>query len=50
MAELFYGSPIFPGTSELDQLSKIFQITGTPNVLNHKLNSIYLSEYYCSVF
>lgn len=32
MAELFFGSPIFPGTSEIDQLIKIFQIIGTPDV------------------
>lgn len=32
MAELFYGSPIFAGQSDIDQLIKIFQVLGTPSV------------------
>lgn len=30
-AELFLGIPIFPGNSEYDQLSKIFEILGYPS-------------------
>lgn len=30
MAELYLGHPLFPGSSELDQIDKIFQILGTP--------------------
>lgn len=30
MAEMYLGHPLFPGTSELDQVDKIFQILGTP--------------------
>ena len=33
MAELFYGSPIFPGKTQIDQLIKIFQVLGTPDVI-----------------
>lgn len=32
MAELFCGRPVFQGMTEIDQLTKIFQIMGTPNV------------------
>lgn len=37
MAELFFGQPIFPGQVEIDQLSKIFQVLGTPNVIYIKI-------------
>mmetsp|Transcript_18291 Transcript_18291/g.50914 ORF Transcript_18291/g.50914 Transcript_18291/m.50914 type:complete len:124 (-) Transcript_18291:570-941(-) len=30
-AELMTRAPLFPGTSDIDQLSRIFSITGTPN-------------------
>ena len=30
MAELYLGHPLFPGSSELDQIDKVFQILGTP--------------------
>lgn len=40
MAELFYGSPIFPGQSDIDQLIKIFQVLGTPSVKSMKKNKI----------
>ena len=33
-AELMLRSPLFPGTSELDQLAKIFNILGTPSEAN----------------
>ena len=33
MAEMIMKKFLFPGTSEIDQLSKIFSIRGTPNVL-----------------
>ena len=32
MAEIILGRPIFPGSSEIDQLSKVFEVRGTPNV------------------
>jgi len=31
MAELFLGMPIFPGSSELNQVDTIFKILGTPS-------------------
>ena len=31
MAELYTGLPLFPGTSEKDQLIKILQLMGTPS-------------------
>ena len=31
-AEMITGRPLFPGTSEKDQLNKIFEILGTPNI------------------
>jgi protein kinase len=31
MVELFLGRPIFPGTSESDQLSKVVSVLGTPS-------------------
>ncbi|PFH35696.1 putative cell-cycle-associated protein kinase CDK [Besnoitia besnoiti] len=31
MAELLTGSPLFPGTNEIDQLSRIFSLRGTPD-------------------
>ncbi|XKL62121.1 hypothetical protein PGB90_001954 [Kerria lacca] len=31
IAEMFLKKPIFPGTSEVDQLDRIFQIIGTPS-------------------
>jgi len=30
MAELYSGRPLFPGSSELDQIDRIFKILGTP--------------------
>ena len=30
MSELYLQHPLFPGTSELDQIDKIFKILGTP--------------------
>jgi len=30
MGELYLQNPVFPGTSELDQLEKIFKLLGTP--------------------
>lgn len=33
-AEVFLGEPLFPGTSDIDQLSRIFGIRGTPNTNN----------------
>ena len=32
MAELFMGKPIFPGISETDQMYKIINVLGTPNI------------------
>jgi len=32
LAELFFRKPVFPGETDIDQLSKIFGIRGTPNV------------------
>jgi len=32
MAEMLLKRFLFPGTSEIDQLSKIFSLRGTPNV------------------
>ena len=34
MAELYMGRPIFPGTSELDQLTRIVSVLGTPSSLD----------------
>jgi len=31
MAELILGKPLFPGTDRFDQLTKIFDIVGTPD-------------------
>lgn len=31
MAELYIGRPLFPGTSELDQMFKICSVLGTPS-------------------
>jgi serine/threonine protein kinase len=31
MAELYLGRPLFPGTSEADQLSRIISVLGTPS-------------------
>ena len=31
MAELLTRKPLFPGQSELDQITKIFDIMGSPN-------------------
>lgn len=33
-AELVLNEPLFPGTSDIDQLTKIFSLLGTPNELN----------------
>ena len=30
MAELYLQHPLFPGTSEIDQIDKIFKVLGTP--------------------
>ena len=30
MAEMFLNRPLFPGTSESDQITRIFTILGTP--------------------
>lgn len=38
MAELYMLRPLFPGTSELDQLFKIITILGTPNKVSAILN------------
>ena len=32
LAELLLRIPLFPGTTDIDQLAKIFTIRGTPNV------------------
>lgn len=32
LAELYIRKPIFPGSTDIDQLSKIFEIRGTPEV------------------
>lgn len=34
IAEMFLKKPLFPGTSEVDQLDRIFQIIGTPSAEN----------------
>lgn len=34
MAELFKRGHIFPGQSDIDQLTKIFQLRGTPDVID----------------
>ena len=31
MAELYLGRPLFPGTSEADQLTRIVTVLGTPS-------------------
>lgn len=31
MAELYTQTPLFPGTNEMDQLSKIVKVLGTPD-------------------
>ena len=31
MAELLVGKPVFPGTSTLNQLDRVMEITGKPN-------------------
>jgi hypothetical protein len=31
MAELYTGAPLFPGSSEKDQLVRILQVMGTPS-------------------
>lgn len=33
-AELFLGKPLFPGETDIDQLSKIFSVLGSPNEEN----------------
>lgn len=32
MAELYLGRPLFPGTSETDQLTRIVTVLGTPTI------------------
>jgi mitogen-activated protein kinase 15 len=32
LGELYLGKPVFPGSSTLNQLSRIIEITGKPNV------------------
>ena len=34
IAELILQSPLFPGTTDLDQITKIFKVTGNPNSEN----------------
>ena len=31
LAELLLGKPVFPGTSTVDQLDRVLQVTGTPS-------------------
>lgn len=41
LAELLLRVPIFPGESDLDQLTRIFNIMGTPNEENWPVSTAY---------
>ena len=45
MAEIIMKRPLFPGSSDLDQLQKIFAIRGTPDQDKTWKNVIVLSGY-----
>lgn len=40
IAELYKGTPIFPGQNEFEQLSRIIEVLGTPN--QYHLSVIFL--------
>lgn len=44
LAELVLGTMLFPGTNELDQLSRIFQSLGTPSPTNWPSGAKYLKK------
>lgn len=43
MAELYTLRPLFPGTSEVDEIFKICQVLGTPKKVSLKMHTITLT-------